>query len=439
MSDAALTVTDRPATAFAPARFEPLNASGATLTLFANKIDAAATLANVETGREVTRVTIRHDLSTARGSADLAVEALTFDAGLQPDQVSRLALGTIANARGMVRGTGRIDWTAAGATSTGSFTTDDLDFAAAFGPVKGLSGTVNFTDLLGLVTAPDQEVRIAAINPGIEVTDGVVRFAIEPGRVLKLKSATWPFLGGTLSLAPTDLRLGISETRRYVLLIEGLDAARFVERMDLANLTATGTFDGQLPLIFSAAPSGDQLGAALGTVLGMGTPEGLAIAQDSPGSGRLVGGLLTSRPPGGNVSYVGELTYRDLSAIANFAFQTLRSLDYKTMTVALDGALEGEIITRVKFDGVRQGKGAKRNILTRAIADLPIQFNVNIRAPFYQLATSLKAIYDPAYVKDPREIGLIDAAGKAVTPAPSPKPTPSANPPIQPAESETVP
>ena len=426
-----LTVSDREA----PARFEPLSASGATLTLFANRIDAAAVLQNPATAREVVRVTIRHDLSTTRGSADLAVDALTFDAGLQPDQISRLALGTIANARGVVRGTGRIDWTAAGATSNGSFTTDDLDFAAAFGPVKGLSGTVNFTDLIGLVTAPDQQVRIAAINPGIEVNDGIVRFAIAPGRVLKLASATWPFLGGTLSLAPTDLRLGVSEARRYVLLIEGLDAARFVERMGLANLTATGTFDGQLPLVFSAPPTGDQLGAALGTVLGVGTPASLAVAQDSPGSGRLVGGLLTSRPPGGNVSYVGALTYRDLSAMANFAFQTLRSLDYRTMTVSLDGALEGEIVTRVKFDGVRQGAGAKRNFLTRAVASLPIQFNVNIRAPFYQLATSLKAIYDPAFVKDPREIGLIDADGKAIAPAPSPSPEPT----IQPPESETVP
>jgi len=435
VSEAALTVTDREA----PARFEPLSASGATLTLFANKIDAAATLNHVETGREVARVTIRHDLGTARGSADLAVDGLTFDAGFQPDQLSRLALGTIANARGVLRGTGRIDWTAEGATSNGRFSTDKFDFAAAFGPVKGLSGTVEFTDLIGLVTAPDQEVRIVAINPGIEVNDGVVRFAILPDRVFRLSSATWPFMGGTLNMAPTELRLGVSEVRRYVLVIEGLDAARFVERMGLANLTATGTFDGELPLVFSAAPSGEQLGAALGTVLGIGTPEGLALAQDTPGSGRLVGGLLTSRPPGGNVSYVGELTYRDLSAIANFAFQTLRSLDYRTMTVQLDGALEGEIVTRVQFDGVRQGAGAKRNILTRAIANLPIQFNVNIRAPFYQLATSLKAIYDPAYVKDPREIGLIDAEGRPITPAPSPSPSPSPALPIQRPESETMP
>lgn len=439
VSDAELTVTDRET----PARFEPLEARGATLTLFANRIDAAATLRNVATGREVTRVAIRHDLATARGSADLTVDGLTFDAGLQPDQLSRLALGTIANARGVVRGTGRIDWTADGATSTGRFSTDNLDFAAAFGPVKGLSGTVDFTDLIGLVTAPDQQVKIAGINPGIEVSDGVVQFAILPGRVFRLTGATWPFMGGTLRMAPTELRLGVSEVRRYVLVIEGLDAARFVERMGLANLTATGIFDGELPLVFSAAPSGEQLGAALGTVLGVGTPEGLALAQDSPGSGRIVGGLLTSRPPGGNVSYVGDLTYRDLSAIANFAFETLRSLDYRTMTVQLDGALEGEIVTRVRFDGVRQGAGAKRSIVSRAVANLPIQFNVNIRAPFYQLATSLRAIYDPAFVKDPREIGLIDGEGRPVTPAapgsPTPTPPPTPTPAIQRPESETVP
>jgi len=39
---------------------------------------------------------------------------------------------------------------------------------------------------------------------------------------------------------------------------------------------------------------------------------------------------------------------------------------------------------------------------------------VNIRAPFYQLITSLKAMYDPAAVKDPRTLGLVDAQGRAV-------------------------
>ena len=91
------------------------------------------------------------------------------------------------------------------------------------------------------------------------------------------------------------------------------------------------------------------------------------------------------------------------------------------------------------FGGVKQGAGAKRNFLTRAVADLPIEMRVNIRAPFYQLITSFKALYDPAFVKDPREIGLIDAQGR---PIPRPIPAPVLTlpqPDIQPSESERVP
>ena len=430
---ASLKVSDRAD----PPRFAPLVARDATLTLFANRIDAAATLRQPVTDREVAQVTIRHDLNAARGHADLAVGGLLFDDRLQPADLTTRALGVIANARGTVTGKGRIDWTAAGVTSGGRFATDKLDFAAAFGPVQGLSGSVEFTDLINLVTAPDQEVRIAALNPGIEVTEGTVRFQIEPGNRLLVKSASWPFLGGRLSLAPTTLNLGVSEARRYVLVIDGLDAARFVERMGLGNLSATGTFDGELPVVFSAASTTGQLGAAVGTLLGIGTAQGAQAAQSTPGSGRIVDGILKSRPPGGNVSYIGELTYRDLSPMANFAFQTLRSLDYQTMDIALNGNLEGEIITNVRFSGVKQGAGAKKNILTRAVTDLPIEMRVNIRAPFYQLITSFKALYDPAFVKDPREIGLIDAQGRAVA---RPDPTPTApQPNIQPSESERVP
>ena len=81
------------------------------------------------------------------------------------------------------------------------------------------------------------------------------------------------------------------------------------------------------------------------------------------------------------------------------------------MRIIMDGPLTGEIVTRVRFDGVRQGEDAKTNFITRQIADLPIQFRINIRAQFYQLLTSLKAMYDPASVRDPRELGLLDDDG----------------------------
>ena len=383
IADAMFRLTDRQA----DARFQPLVAQGATLTLADNRIVADALLREPTSGRAVVRTAIRHDLSTGRGQADLAVAGITFDNQLQPDTLTRLALGVIANAQGTVRGEGRIDWSPAKVTSTGRFTTDSLDFAAAFGPVKGTSGTIVFTDLLGLVTAPDQRLKIASINPGIEVTDGELGYALQPGMVLAISGARWPFMGGSLTLQPTQMVLGASETRRFTLMVEALDAAKLVQQLQLANINATGVFDGKLPLVFD---------------------------QDG---GRIGGGVLMSRPPGGNVSYVGELTYKDLSAMGNFAFDALRAVDYRRMQIDLDGALQGELVTRVAFEGLSQGAGAKRNFVTDRIAKLPIRFQVNIRAPFFGLFGSFRSLYDPSFVTDPRTLGLVGPDGKPLRPA----------------------
>ena len=81
------------------------------------------------------------------------------------------------------------------------------------------------------------------------------------------------------------------------------------------------------------------------------------------------------------------------------------------MEVVMNGPLTGELVTRVRFDGIRQGETAKTNIITRQIAKLPIRLLVNVRAPFYQLLGSVRSLYDPAAVRDPRGLGLIGANG----------------------------
>lgn len=398
-------------------RFAPLIAREARLTLADSRIEAFATLRNPASDRAVVETGIAHDFGSATGHADLIVAGLVFDQDLQPDMLSDLALGVIANAKGTVTGTGRIDWNPDEVTSSGTVTTDGLDFAAAFGPVRGARGTIRFTDLINLTTAPDQSLTVASINPGIEVLEGEVGFALRDGRTLAVTSGRWPFMGGWLVLEPVTMNFGVGEERRYVFRVQGLEAARFIQQMELGNLSATGVFDGVLPIVF-----------------------------DEMGNGRIEGGQLDSRPPGGNVSYLGELTYEDLGAIANFAFAALRSLDYKVMQIRMDGPLTGEIVTRVRFDGVSQGEGTRQNFITRQVAALPIQFNVNIRAPFYQLITSIRAMYDPAFIRDPREIGLIGADGQRneaqVRPAPDaikPEDLIPDELPIQPQESESMP
>jgi hypothetical protein len=404
LSDGGFALEDRQN----PARFEPLTATGAVLALEDNRIGAQATLREPLTRREVTEVDLVHDLSTGRGHADLTVPGLVFDSALQPgrnckDPLSHgltcLVFGIVANVQGTVTGTGRIDWNESGVTSSGRFSSDSLDLAAAFGPVKGASGTVEFTDLLGLTTAPGQRLHVASVNPGVEVMDGEVTFQLRNGEVLDVEGGTWPFMGGSLTMRPVKITFGAAEERRYVFEVEGLDAARFIERMELGNISATGVFDGTVPIVF-----------------------------DAMGNGHLEDGLLLSRPPGGNVSYVGELTYEDLGPMANLAFDALRSLDYRQMRVEMNGDLAGEVITSVLIDGVSQGATAKRNILTRAIAGLPIRLDLNVRAQFYALLGNLRSLYDPAAVKDPRspDVGLLDAQGNPILRDGNGDPLPSA-------------
>jgi hypothetical protein len=392
-------------------RFEPLHARGGSLSLFNNVIDAKATLRNPKSDRVVTDAVIRHDLASGVGYANLNVPGILFDDRLQPADVTRLALGVIANASGSIYGKGRIDWNPRGVASTGDFSTAGLDFAAVFGPVRGARGTVHFSDLLALETPPGQVLHVDSVNPGIEVNDGVVTFQLKRGQILQLEGAKWPFMGGTLELRPVTFNLGVSETRRYVLVVTGLDAAQFVKRMEITGFSATGIFDGELPLEFTPG-----------------------------GGGRIVGGFLASRPPGGNIAYIGPLDLEEKGAIANFAFQALRSIDYRNMTIAMDGALQGEIATRIRFDGVHQGATAKRNFITDRFAKLPLQVNLNIRAPFYQLITTLKALNDVSYVKDPRDLGLLDDEGRPIRRQvvnPPPSPTKPAD--IQPPATRTVP
>src|SRR3546814_14411551 len=75
---------------------------------------------------------IRHRLSDSSGSADITVKELRFGEAFQPDQLTSLALGVVANVQGSVVGDGRTEWTADGVTSRGTFATADPSLPAPF-------------------------------------------------------------------------------------------------------------------------------------------------------------------------------------------------------------------------------------------------------------------------------------------------------------------
>lgn len=397
-----LTVADSAASP----RFNPLDSKNVALRLAGNVITATATLANPASGVKVTDVRIEHDLGRGVGHADLAVPGIAFDRNLQPDALTPLTFGVIADVQGSVSGEGHIAWTPDGVTSTGTFTTKGTNLAAAFGPVTGLSTTIHFTDLLNMVSAPDQVATVDQINPGVAVENGEIHYQTLSSTQVRVLGAEWPFSGGTLTLEPTLLDFSQGQARRLTFDVKGMDAAQFIQKFDFKNLDATGTFDGTLPMVFDAD------------------------------GGRVEGGHLTVRQGGGTIAYVGDLSQKDLGTWGNMAFQALKSLRYDSLNITMNGPLAGEMVTQVKFAGIHQGEGTRTNFLVKRLMKLPFLFNVTVRAPFRQLIGSVRSFYDPNSLPKDKVKELLDAEQQQqqqAAPATPEKPT------IQPPESETVP
>jgi translocation and assembly module TamB len=372
-----------------PARFNRLASQDFALTMRDGRITANGSLTAPRNGARVALIDIRHDLGNGQGQADLKVPGLVFDSTLQPKEVTELAKGIIDNVMATVTGEGRIRWRGDGVTSDGHFRTDNANLAAAFGPVEGLSGDIRFTDLLGLVTAPGQEVRLKTVNPGVAVRDGVVHYRLEPGQKVHVEGGEWPFSGGQLVLLPTTLDFSAAVDRYLTFRVIGMDAGAFIQAMELDNISATGTFDGIMPLIFDA--DGGRIAGGVLVARQQGLP---ALLMPE--------GVLPTIPcdpvrQSGTLSYVGPVSNEQLGAMGKLAFDALKNLQYKCLTILMDGALDGEMVTNVVFNGVNRGQiGSAPASIARNFVGLPFLFNVRVEAPFRGLLGTAQSFVDPS-------------------------------------------
>ncbi len=359
----ALTLSDRDP----DPKFYSLKSDNVRLTMAGDSVRATGALRHPANGVLVTDVTIEHRLSSGAGHAMLDVPGLTFGPNFQPDQITRLTEGVIALVNGTITGHGRIDWTSSGkVTSTGDFSTANLDLAAPFGPAEGLSGTIHFNDLLNLTTPPGQILTARSINPGILVDNGVIHYQLLPNQLVKIERGEWPFMGGTLILHETVLNFGRPTAKRLTFELVGLDAKAFVDTLGFKELAATGTFDGVLPMIF------DESG------------------------GRIVGGRLDSRSSGGTLSYVGVVNRANLGMLGNLAFDALKELRFRSMIIRLDGDLAGEFATRLTIEQLGlAGRSGVSRMIQGAFRNVPFRFNISIRGPFRSLIQTAKSYRDP--------------------------------------------
>lgn len=316
-------------------------------------------------GAVLGRWTLTHTLASGRGEAAFTVSDFGFSPDLQPFQLSELARGVIENVSGSVSGIARARWTPGGMASSGHVTLADLSFAtAALGPIDGINGTVNVDDLTALTTPPGQTLTIARINPGVAISDGTLRFQLQPDFRLALEDVRWPFAGGTLAVAPTVLDPA-TERRTLTLTLSDIDVATFLAQMQLSSLAATGTVDGEMPLVLS------RTGAAIR------------------------GGELHSKN-GGLIAYTGDVGRKGELGQGQIAFDALRSFRYDSIIFEVDGDLAGDLVTAIRFAGVTNADVAPMpGVRMLKASGLPFRFNVNIRAPFGRLARSFAEFAQP--------------------------------------------
>lgn len=345
-------------------RFKPLLAQAVKLRLSGGHVDVTATLHEPVSTKKVTTVTITHDLSRGVGQARFSVDGLAFSKSLQPEALTPLTLGVVADVYGQVDGSGVIRWNGDILSSSGIFRSDMLDLAAAFGPVTGASGEIEFDDLIALSTPRGQQIKLAMVNPGVEVKDGVITFQLRPNQVVEIERGHWPFAGGELLLDPASLDFGQTKPRALQFRVISLDAAKFIEQLKLENIAATGTFDGTLPIVFEGA------------------------------GGRIVGGQIVARAGGGTVAYVGDVSNAQTNTLAKLAFDALKSIRYRNLAIDLNGSLDGEIVSLVRFDGFNQSPVAPSGI-AKSLVGLPFKFKIRIQAPFRGLVNTARSFQDP--------------------------------------------
>lgn len=373
-------------------RFATLRLHDIGLTVSADRIAGQARIGLSVGGQQLANVVGSYSPSSGKGSAQVD-STLAFSKQLQPLMISELARGLVANVDGKVVSHADLAIDGARVLGTATVRFDNIALAtASLGPVTGIDGTLVFDDLPALHTPPHQELKIGSINPGVLVENGVAKFAIDDASTIAVETMRWPFAGGTLTLQPVVLRVGATR-RAFNLAVEGLDAGQFLQRFDLKNLNATGTFDGALPLAFEA------------------------------NVGRIEGGRLTARPAGGTIQYVGEVGQDSMGGAARLAFDALRRLRYHALTLTLDGDLDGELVTAVNFAGTNEQAVRLGGALPIRSSGLPFKFAVTVRAPFRALLGSAASLSD---ARDILHSAATQPAGTELpvdaVPMPRPKP-----------------
>ncbi|MDX2235390.1 MAG: YdbH domain-containing protein [Hyphomonadaceae bacterium] len=353
-------------------RFNPLRVTQIAGALADGRIEAGGAILLESGKRRLAGFTAVHDLQTGTGEAHVTNPALQFSRDLDLYEITELARGVVDGVSGPVGVDVVVSWDKDTLSSRGRISPRNVNLnAAALGPVDGVSGDVDFADLFALTSRPGQKLTVRRLNPGIVVESGEITFQILNPEQILIEGAVWPFAAGRLSVERQLVLLG-DENFRMNLTLSDVDVQQLLDQLGLKDLSATGRVEGSFPLEF--------------------TRDG----------GKIVKGVLRATSGGGEIRYTGNAG-DGLVGAPQIAFDALKSFAYDDLSLELDGDLDGEIVSAIRFSGENQqpiGGIVAPGVLPLPgmdrlkVTGWPFKFTVSVRAPFRQLARSSDSIND---------------------------------------------
>jgi len=311
--------------AMTPRRFHALSASGSA----GLKDEVWSGAFDVTSGvHPVGRVTLTHNGLTETGGMTFETPALAFaEGGLQPSDLTPLVDAFVQSpVVGSVAFDGRFDWSPGlpeGGSSAGRLTVPGLDFVSPAGPVKGLKGTIDFTSLVPLTTAPDQKLTVDTLETVAPLTDLDVVFALDKA-ALSVAGGEIRAAGGVVRVEPLTIPLDASQ---------GFSGVVVFEQVQLGDLIAGSGFGEKVKL--DAQVSG-RLPFTYDPMNGVRITAG-ALAAARPGRLSIAREALSDLEAGGAGEDVPPGTVEDL------AYQAMEDLAFDMLSADVNSLDQGRV------------------------------------------------------------------------------------------------
>lgn len=306
-----------------PLRFNALQASG-TARLANEDWTGAFDLSRE--GAALGRLDLAHDGPSGAGGLTIDAPSIVFaEGGLQPDDLSPLAGDFVGSpATGPVAFQGRVDWLAdAEGSSSGRLTIPGLDFVSPAGPVKGLKGTIDFTSLAPLVTAPGQRLTADLLESVAPLTDVELTFGLDKAGVT-VEGGDLTVAGGIVRVEPFVLPLDRGQPFSGVIVLENVQLGEIIAGSGFGDsVMLDAVVSGRLP--FTSDPvSGIRITAG-------------SLAAVRPGRLSIQREALSGLEAGGGGEAVPPNTVQDL------AYQAMENLSFDILSAEVNSLDEGRI------------------------------------------------------------------------------------------------